>query len=266
MRKSIRKQIKGKIFSRDDIIRLNNRFFTIFQSTESEHKNYTITLNCDDHETLEFENTDLSVKNLDVLDVKKILHISMIFRDYRNNKSVQLSLSHGSSSWHNDFVVDGNDTSWVDSTDKSFSDIFKAVKPQNHLFEKYKRFLFHLISLNIGYFFIRSFVLVLQKLGYKTVETDSSESNPFIFILDYIVENVPLFKYILIAIISWLVGIWIIFMFWDKIENYLLSLWPSIEFDFGPEHKKTQKNVRKAIGIIFSLILIPIILQIIFSL
>ena len=261
MNKKISKSISQKIINKEDLFRLSNLTFNEYKKSKSEHKKFNITINCENNEVYKFENINLK-KDESVLDLKRILHLSFSFTDYINNKGIAINLSQGNDNWNNNYVVEGDKESWVNSTNQKIQDILDSIRPQNNLFAKSKRVLFHILSINFGFLFLKILFILLDKFGYKP--GDSYQSNPFVFLMDKIIDIFPFLKYILLALISWAFGACILILFWDKLEIYLEDLWPSIEFDFGPEHKKYPKNKRKAIAVIISLIIIPLILQLIF--
>ena len=99
-------------------------------------------------------------------------------------------------------------------------------------------------------YFIESFIPI-KKNSYE-------ELNRFFQLL----KDNPIILNIFILILSWIWGMSLIRWRFDRIKY----LWPSVEFDFGPEHFKKEKNNRKTLRIIGSLIVIPLILQLIFRL
>ena len=74
-----------------------------------------------------------------------------------------------------------------------------------------------------------------------------------------IAPKIEVLGWLLIELLSyWLMGIpWA-----PYIRNWLLNLWPVIEFDFGPEHMKVEKLRRLRISIVFSTAIIPIVIAI----
>jgi uncharacterized membrane protein YjgN (DUF898 family) len=90
----------------------------------------------------------------------------------------------------------------------------------------------------------------IKKIPYE-------ELNPFFqYLRDHLI-----FLDIFTWFIVWIWGMSIIGGLFYKLK----TLWPSIEFDFGPEHFKKEKRTRKTMWIVLSLIIIPLVLQIIFS-
>ena len=47
----------------------------------------------------------------------------------------------------------------------------------------------------------------------------------------------------------------------DKIETLFESVFPSIEFDFGPFFLRKPRKLRKAIAALFTLVVLPLLLQ-----
>lgn len=264
MRKKISKKLSNKILTKTDIIKLADHLHTVYNSLKSDRKKFLITLHCEDSENYEIENTRFG-KNADLLDLKRVDKIEIYLIDYNRDKRISISLNQNEYDWSNTFAIEGNDESWVNNHNVKINDFVKSWKPQNKLFSKYKSLLFHFISLNIGLLLIRTIIHLLNSLGYKSV--DSNENDGLMgFLMDKLISSFPSSKYIIAGILSWFIGMWIVIMFWDNIVRYFEKLWPSIEFDFGPNHKRYPKNKRNAIGVVVSLVLIPIILQIIYSL
>ena len=51
-----------------------------------------------------------------------------------------------------------------------------------------------------------------------------------------------------------------------SVRRWLLSLWPSIEFDFGLPHLKTEQMKRSRLVVVWTLIVVPILCSIIYDL
>ena len=259
MKKRIEKTFEYLKYKKTDIIKISDYVFGTYDKLESEHKRFRVVINCENNETLEIEDEKLS-ENQEILDDKKIYSISIFYTDYRNDKDIKISIREGDHK--TTLEVESIDKEWVDSKIAGINEIFDSVEPQNTLYKKYKRILFHYLSLSIGYVSLNFFINILDRLGYQGDNTSGSETNPFFYILDKLIDSIPQVKYILLALISWGFGAWLIFLFWNKLDRYLERIWPNIEFCFGPEHKQYAKKQRAAWVVIISWILIPVILGI----
>ena len=264
MKKKISKKISNKIITKPNIIKLVDHLHTVYNSLKSDNKKFLVTILCDESEKYEIENTRLG-KNAELLDLKRVEKIEIDIIDYRRDKRISIELSQNEYDWSNTFLIEGSDESWVNNHNIKIHDYINSWKPQNKWFSKYKSVLFHFISLNIGLFSIRTLIYLMNSLGYKPEDTKESEG--FLgFLMDKMLASFPSSKYLLLGLISWAFGMWILIMFWGSIVRYFDRLWPSIEFDFGPDHKRYPKNKRKAISVVVSLVVIPIILQLLYSL
>jgi len=249
MKKEINIPIKDKIINKDDILRLSKIFWTVYSKNKSTHARLSFTFACDELDsTYEFENKKLETEE-EFLDTKKIKSLSMSFHDYTNSKHIQLNLSHGNTTW-NKLKIEGSDNKWVDAKYNDFKDKIEAIKPQVNWFLKYKKIIYHISSLNVGFLFIKLLWLIpTKKIPYE-------ELSPF---WQYVRDS-TIIRYATLTVIAWGWGASVLWWVFEKISE----LWPSVEFDFGPEHFKQEKKTRKTIGIILSLIIIPLILQLLF--
>ncbi|MCK4808019.1 MAG: hypothetical protein KAS90_00190 [Candidatus Aenigmarchaeota archaeon] len=257
MKKKINKKIKDKSFKKEDILKLSNELYSIYKKTTSNNKHFYITINTDNEETFEFENSKLEIDEK-ILDIKKISHISITFVDSTHNKRIDINLTEGNDKWNNNFSVEGHITAWVDSNTKKIEEILESIKPQNNFFSKYKGILFHLIAINLGFLFLRILDNLLKRYNYVPTKPENQD------LFNFLLESFPILQYLYLILISWVFGMFIVLPLWNKIDNLIEKTWPSIEFNFGPEHKNYAKNNRKTMGIICSLIIIPILLQIFF--
>ena len=254
--KTVTYPIEYRVFKKEDVLRLSKEIFTIYNRSKSKHVALRFAICAEDNTEYEIHNSDFkSVEN--TLDIKKINNITMHYHDYDAGKDILINLVQGQNLYsNNNLKVEGSDSKWVDTNYQKFKEIFDSVKPQNNFFLKHNRLIFHFCSVNVG-FMILKFIVWLY--NYFNVET-SSDYEPGLLLI--MIENVPFFRYVLLVLMSWMFGAWMLYLFWDM----LMKLWPSIEFDFGPEHLKIQKNRRNTIAAIISLIAIPLIIQLLFFL
>lgn len=258
MKKRIYRNISGKIISREDIIKLIDYLFNTFDVLTSEHKRFNLSIHTFDNEVYEIENTKLTVNN-SVIDIKRINSIKISLIDYRNEKQIFLSLTQGDDKWSNNLSIESSDEEWVNNQQTKLLDLIESWKPQKSYYTKYRNYLLNFLAICIGLLIIR-----LMANIEIDIDTESSKPGRLLILMNNLIELIPFTKYILLILISWFVGILpVLFLGWIKLDAYLTSLWPPIEFDFGPEHYKYSKRRRKAIGLIITLIVIPILLNLI---
>ena len=263
MKKKITKRISGKKFSKETLRHIIKEIYINYIDIESGHKRYLVTLHCANYETLEFRDVDFSEKYSDIFDTKKIYQFIVSYNDYQNNREIYFSINEGDDNYGNYLSIEGDDINWVNSTEKKLNDLLEVVEPRKNYYRKYSTILFHFSSLNVGFLALRIFVLLLNKFGY-TSPNPTKTDNPIGFLLGKIVEKFPLVGYLIIIICSWLLGMLLLAWIFDKIEEWISSVFPSIEFDFGPMYMRKPKKLRKAIATLFTLIILPILLQLLF--
>jgi hypothetical protein len=181
-------------------------------------------INCDDWFSYESEIDDL-IQEGDILDNKKCSQIRINYRDSKLERRISLELSHGNSNYGNNLTVTGDDKNWVAGTFDSLNDIIDSAKPQEHWFMQYWNLILFLWVAIICY-----------------SVTDINQ---------ILTENIlqVIWGYLILILLSFVI-LWLLM-------GWVQKLWLSVEFDFGPEHKKIEKNRRYRIGLFFSIFIIP---------
>ena len=183
----------------------------------------------------------------DVLDLQKSLSIDFRYSNYRNGRSIRVGLKEGNSIWsHSSFSVSGEDTGWVDAAFADLTRIFGAVRPQSDIFKRFRWLAAVVLATAIGYS-----VAVVMSLF---IPTDTHETIPAW--VQYVKFHPPL-RYLVKYAADCLIGslpAWLVI-------NWIGRLWPSIEFDFGPEHLKQRKQLRARLGVVAGLLLLPFALE-----
>jgi len=244
----------NKIFKSGNILRLSKTIFDLYSKSNPSNSRFIISLFCkEDNSTYEIEGKDFNSES-EILELKRFENIGISFQDYIQEKYVNITLFQDPERLsRNELKIESREHPWTDQTFKTITDILNAVTPQNLLLEKYGRYLYHFIALNIGLLVlcvIRGLIL-----HFHIPPSPYNKSSLF----DQMIKTYHFTKYIILFAITWAEGASILFPLW----RWLLNLWPSVEFDFGPEHLKASKNVRKALWLIISLILFPLIINLI---
>lgn len=263
MKKKISKKISYKIINEQDLKTIFDYIFSIYSDFDSNSKTFSIKLYSDDSEIYEIQET-LNYDELSVLNIKRISKVIVYISDYRLNFRLSLELCQDSDYLTNVLDIESNDENWVNNQFIKMNNIIDSWKPQNRLFSKYKNLLLHFLAINIGLLFIKIINNASIYFGYKSSTTTEGEGI-WIFLIRKIITDYPFANYIFIGIVSWLIGWIICVMFWSGLEEKIQKLWPIIEFDFGPEHLKFSKNKRTILMYFFTLVILPILLQILIS-
>ena len=246
MKTTIREKIENKIFKKEDIKRvfdLINEEYIKSQNKDS-HSILTLEVSCIDGTSYESEADDLLCDG-DIIDLKTSNGITIDYHDYSQNRKVVFSLAQGEFSFGS-VIIEG-EKEWTSKIFSSLKDIINAVKPQSSWFSKYSG-----IFLIIGSIVI--IILILLILFYLLSFTGVTDE----MVLGFFSFSNPMFPLFFVILATFAIfSMYLLF-------NWVNRLWPSIEFDFGPEHNKREKSLRRILYVIFSIILIPILLYILF--
>ncbi len=231
------KKLDNKVLTKDDISRLwsvLNSEYILSNKKENHHTSLKMQIRCSDETRYESDGDELLSEG-NIFDLKRVKSIDFEYYDYSDKKKININL-------RNDLIIDGNltvggnDTHWVAGIFNKLEIIFDSVKPQNNWVSR------HEISLTL----IGSFIL----------------ANVFTKILFFIYsENITnitsAYWFILFAFM------FLSFLIFVSIISWVIKLWPSIEFDFGPEHKKIEKTRRVRFLVLWSSLVLPLILNLI---
>lgn len=256
MKETIRKIIDNRVFTKDDIIRIGE----IIENQKEENseldsrstKKYVIT--CDD--STSYESGSLSIiTDEDIIDVKKTQSIEMSYHNYASEKSVDIELFHNGPRYINCRIA-GNDRNWVNGTLREIEEKIKGTKPQDNFFLRHPVLLYNVSAFGIGILLSKIVVYILLSLFGGT---PSSEPDPYWLQL---IKSFPILGILINWAFYWLFGA---MTFASNTRNLILELWPSTEFDFGPEHLKLEKKRRNTIVIVLTVVIIPILVSFIYD-
>jgi hypothetical protein len=254
MKETRRLYIKKKVFTKSDILNIGQILLSEYQSAQKAKNRSSITfqLNCVDGTSYESESTEL-FDNGSIIDLKRTGSLEMSFHDYELDRYIIISVTPGGGEYGNHLIVRGDDRNWVDGVFTRSKEIVDSVKPQENWILKYKTLILHVSALGIGIIIYSVFNFVLDGL-IEPIEIPSETVKA----IQTFFKTYPLFLYLLVWFLKWCMGISLA----PYLRGWLLNLWPEIEFDFGPEHMKVEKERRLRILIVFSTVVIPIVLAI----
>lgn len=241
--------IQNKVFSKDNVKNLWAKIKSEYDGSQSSHKSLEIQINCSDGVSYSSESDDL-IQDGDVIDNKKCSQISIDYHDYSQNRRISLSLSHGEK--HGNSLLVKGDKNWTAGTFDTLNEVIESTKPQDHWLVKHKTLFLLVVAIALGYYFSR----LIDFLPTSNEESSAS----VVGIRDFLHKN-PIILNLVKILLFWLSGI--IPAMW--LRDWTLKLWPHVEFDFGPEHKKVEKNRRQRLGLVFSIIILPLLLSFIYD-
>ena len=183
------------------------------------------------------------------------------FHNYDMDRSLELSLSHGDSSYGNIVEVIGTEDRWVNDCYMQLKNAVDSVRPQTLWFRRHGTLTLHLIALGLGSLIQLCFDIVIgwfmDVSGMFSIIKPLPPDSPW---RSFFASLLPLF-YLWRWLWRWFLGWWWAF----DIRVWLFSLWPNIELDIGSEHLKLEKKQRQRLCTVICLIVLPIIAAMIYD-
>lgn len=202
----------------------------------------------------------------DILDDRKLLKIYILYiccRGDENDDLISVSIKENS---YSSITVESSNKDWCSSKFVEIETIFNSINPQNTIYKKYKNSLLLYLSVAVGYLVLPTIVSIFDSV-YKIYGAGSSCEHRasfmyFIEIFLKVLEKDKIAKFLISFIAAVALGRMLIFEVWKSLDLYLSSAWPSIEFAFGPEHKRRAKKQRNAIIFVVLQVILPLVFSI----
>ncbi len=202
---------------------------------EDEWASVSFAVECGDGAKYEGREADLFAADA-VPATKRVVAAAMSF-SYSNRRkeeaAIQIHIQHGNSSVGNTIAVGGTDSTWVNGTIRKFEELVDSITPQSTFVLKHRRWLNLAFAIGMG--------AVVVRLLLKVVPTSPSPLSGFGALLLRLAETYQIFQWVIVYGVFWMFGSLPAALLMQK----LFSLWPSVEFQIGPEHKLVEKR-RKA--------------------
>lgn len=221
------------------------------------HASFLLRISCDDYSSYESESDGL-LKNGDIVDLKKCYEIDFKYTDFKAERGISLSLKHGRGYDISNFIVRGNDRDWVQGRFNGLIELINSFEKQNSCFIKHKHLFLHLVALFSGrvIFSLSGYFspFIFGKNGSELNEKGQAIRNFLItpFYLNWAV----------VWMLCWLIGLIFAYPFRDW---FFKKYFPVVEFNFGPEFTKIEKNKRAALFTVGALIVLPFMLSIFYD-
>jgi len=249
MEETIRKKIDNRVFSKKDIIRIAELLESQNKDEELPFSGSKYKINCFD--TTTYESGSITIlTNENIVDIKRARSIEMSYESDSLNRSIKIELFHNGPTYEN-LIIKGDDRNWVKGTLANVEEMLNSTPPQDNFVIRHPKFLSNVVALGVG--IIISYAIYFLLEFFETPQ-EAEESSWF---TTYSISN-----FLIRWSIFWIVG-WMTYA--EKITKKVLELWPSTEFDFGPEHLKIEKNRRKVLIGFITLIVVPILMSVIFE-
>jgi hypothetical protein len=239
MKETREKKINNKIFKKQDIINIWNCFKLLKkESLNPEKSEINMQIRCYDSTRYESSEGEF-LKEGDIFDIKKIESIDLEYRFWDENgfDKVVLDIKQGEYGYFN-LLVSSSKKDWVVTVFDKFEEIIKSLSPQKDFLKKYS------IPLNIVIIIIFEYMFIKLMIYFFPENMTRISFWEIIF-------NFTFGTFVLFLIMSY------------SIFDYLKKLWPVIEFDFGPEHLKIEKQKRNYLWLWFTVLILPLIISLI---
>lgn len=248
-------KIKGRIISLENIRRLVAILQNRYNTKKEEKKNCRISFSATCFDDSNFKSGDIGIFSDDsVLSSKRVSDISLEYISYEDNETIKVRLSHGNYEHVNYIEVCGTDSDWVNGVIRKLEEEVSAFQPQNEFLTEYKKLLEFIFALSIGsvYFFI-----------IDAIPSDPIDAEPpkWLVQLATAIKNSLILGYGIKYAFSYFLGICPAYFLMDKLK----SLWPSVEFQIGPEHTFIEKRRRAWILSAFLIGIVPLITSLVYD-
>ncbi len=247
-------EIKNKVFSKKDVLSIADILYKEYKAILKTGKQAQVKFEIICDNLISYKNVNSSIKeNVDILDNKKVKQINMRLNSYGVNKFIDVTISHGDADEYDNVIeIIGPKNSWTNAKITEIKDKIEDIKPQTSFFLNYYKLLFTVTAIPAGSLVIYLFYFVSKLLTFE----QPAQPTP---LLMQLIENYAIIRVLFFILIAFFFGAFII----SPIFNKLKGLWPSVEFGFLPDHHKVEAKKRKVIYWVVTMILIPVILDVI---
>jgi hypothetical protein len=233
MKETRKISISRKIFSKKDLKLISKIFTNEYQQSYESENSASLKFSCTFSDNTSIESDSSIIFEEDgLLDMRKSSLLDFTFWDYSDDKYINFRIRHGDYG-PNEVIISGHGETWTRCIFDKFEDTLKYIKPQSNFF-KHKYFINIVLSCIIGFYIFWILEKPITKIFILGTPNDVG----------------------LISFMFGLIGTAIV----TPLLNWLIELWPIIEFDFGPEHMRNEKNKRIRVGIALTVFIIPIII------
>ncbi|HEY8036476.1 MAG TPA: hypothetical protein VIF37_12920 [Methylobacter sp.] len=251
--------IKDKIVSLKDVRAIAALIASEVAAADKDDKNWLeVKYAAETFDGSEFQSADPSIFSDDSsVNRRRVKQIEMSYMEKNGNKRISVSISHDGYWGRNSIKVSGTDSKWVNGTISQFEQIITAIPPQNTFFKRWNGFLLVIASLGIGaiILWLLSKVLLSAQI-HPPQEPEGIASQVFRYIASFPIGNYAL-KYFFYYLAGWGPGY--------ELIRKLLSLWPSVEIQIGPEHEQVEKQRRIWVINVFVLGVLPLCVAILYD-
>jgi len=160
-------------------------------------------------------------------------------------------------------IVSGSEPAWVEGSFLALKDRIDKVRPQKSWVRSHPTLLLNLIALGIGSLAVWTIDLVLDLTLTKLKVDEFMPRLPADSPWRRVLSSAEPLLYVLGWIWRWFLG-----LMWGahSVRQWLLAMWPSIEFDFGLPTLQTEKIQRRRLYAVYLLVIVPTVTKLLYDL
>jgi hypothetical protein len=252
-------QISDRVFTAEDIRRLAN----IIEAQKGPSKKaghhviFQYAVRFDDTTSLESDSPEV-FDDEPLTSPARPVGIQMAFYNHSLGRQISIDLTHSDDSYRNTAQVSGNDAAWVSHHFLSIKEAIEKAAPQVSWLRNHATLLLNLIALGLGCFGS----LMLDGVYWLFLKDVAIPIKPLP--LDSPWRQLVNLRFWHVLGWMWLWG-WGFFLGAFTLRDWLLRLWPQVEFNFGLAHLQIERLRRQRIALVGTIIVIPILLEAIYD-
>jgi hypothetical protein len=197
------------------------------------------TAQCGDGSSFESNDADLFLDD-SIVARKRVYSVSMRLSYYPTESRISISIQHAerSTRWSRNYAtVEGTDSKWVNGNIKAIEEIIESFAPQYPFVLRHKWLVQSVLALGIG----RAYDFLIDFIPPRPGPPPHWVAGLHLYLHAH-----PLVYYGVPYLFYYAGGYFPALFFYEK----LLSLWPSVELQIGPEH--SNRETATALALQFS--------------
>ena len=205
---------------------------------------------CADDSAFESNSSDIFEEH-SAITRKRVETISMSYSSDQYDRRVTVELRHGSYHIASGLTVSGSDSRWVNGVVKHLCEIIDATPPQNQFVSKYRGWILFILSACYGFILMPLLFFVM-----KYISDSPSEQVDTVWTQAQLIRAYFMYYFLLLFIGFFPASFTV---------TKLMSLWPPIELQIGPEHTDLEKLRRRWLAAIFITAILPILVSTVYD-
>lgn len=251
-------RISKKVFDIQDITKLADILQHEAKQDFNSRTRFKITY--DDESS--YESTSANLFSDEAIFEKIPIFIIMYYTNYVN-KTIDVRINsggrYGQRSYNNYIEISGDNTQfWVSGIHDRLTTILQSITPQDNWILRHQRIVTNVTSLAIG-FLIQIIMNIFLNVFMAPLLNNILGANPTW--ARAAIFGVIRHHFLWLLYLIYILGIWISGLgLGRQVTQWLLELWPDVEFSFGPAHLNKKKRIRQRLTAWAVLVVLPVLL------